>query len=673
MTLASDDDGSSPIPVVVLALLLVGGLVTFLAVAKNVMQRRQQEYNTCTININLTSNNNAVAANLIGGELPFPRASKLVLRLLMAMGFPPEDVIFGKFSDFRTRFFAKHLQEATVRNELCATQCSTNCSHDTLRPTAPALRAGLKTILAPFHEPSNHRTSTKPETTTIRSMGNSSQVMATNNGDQTISFQKVVFCNDDALQARLDMIEKAKSKIQILTWSLDGATAEVIARALIDKKNNHGNTIEIQIIVDRFNLHFLAEKSNLTKSCSPCFQTFRRLLQHGIHVKLIRTRWFENADCGDVPPELGKLRVKTKKPACGSCFSCTGTMRHAEEDLIIGSHRKLMLVDDELLLTGGRNLSDEYLKNDVPFRFEDVDVILRGRFKTTTSRLFQELWDQATDLSTDMLLEDPGMPAHCKFTIPKDSVTTSSTHTDCRSDTESLLSTFGSSDELSIPLAPDTNVSMLELDHSAGRVDGEDIVLASLIFLVDQARESVDLVFGYFQLFRPLEAAIERALARGVRVRLFTNSEKTCDIWFIYSTVFVHAMSRLLERGVEVYVPSSSANNNSSRQANDTKQQSSSCLHHKFALVDDHAVLLGSWNCLGVSVFYDAEYSVVLFSEFPPATEEAVVTAPFRRYLNDLLSKGCMERLEEAPCTSSLGFLVLFLSPESLRISARGY
>ena len=41
-------------------------------------------------------------------------------------------------------------------------------------------------------------------------------------------------------------------------------------------------------------------------------------------------------------------------------------------------------------------------------------------------------------------------------------------------------------------------VSIVQLDHKAGRVDGQDICLSTLIFLLERAEKAIDLVFGCF-------------------------------------------------------------------------------------------------------------------------------------------------------------------------------
>ena len=175
------------------------------------------------------------------------------------------------------------------------------------------------------------------------------------------------------------------------------------------------------------------------------------------------------------------------------------------------------------------------------------------------------------------------------------------------------------------------NVSLFQLDHKAGRIDGKDIILSTLLFIITTARSSIDIMFGYLQLFPVLKNALEHALARDVTVRVFTNNAETSDLFFM-NNIFSESFASLLQMGAKVYVPNKTNSTNL-------------CVHTKSVLVDSRVLLLGSWNCLSFSVFYEEEFSVLLMAD----EEESEVFMPVKRFNDSLVNTGNFSELVEAP------------------------
>ncbi len=57
------------------------------------------------------------------------------------------------------------------------------------------------------------------------------------------------------------------------------------------------------------------------------------------------------------------------------------------------NHRKLLIVDGEEVLTGGRNIGDEYFDLSPTFNFLDRDIWIRGKIAAEIRRTFDEYWD----------------------------------------------------------------------------------------------------------------------------------------------------------------------------------------------------------------------------------------------------------------------------------------
>ncbi len=64
-------------------------------------------------------------------------------------------------------------------------------------------------------------------------------------------------------------------------------------------------------------------------------------------------------------------------------------------------HNKTFTVDDKLVITGGRNIANEYFDYDHEFNFRDRDVLLLGKTTNAVTNSFENYWNH--ELSVDAL------------------------------------------------------------------------------------------------------------------------------------------------------------------------------------------------------------------------------------------------------------------------------
>lgn len=407
------------------------------------------------------------------------------------------------------------------------------------------------------------------------------------------------------------------------------------------------------------NLYFLSELHQIKKSsdANNTMMLLSKLIKGGVKVGMLDS-WHE---------------VDTKKP------------------YLIGTHRKIMLVDDKWLLTGGRNLEDGYTISEGQqdeHKFYDADVVLTGNFSDTTRLLFDELWAKSRPVdkvcqASSTKKTASSLAVVSGWVFPNDSdeqhqrrssffMTHRSSQVSAFDEAGAHSSTlsksmytvnssfFGRASTFAFHMeAIDDNssseVSLYQLDHKGGRTDGKDIILSTLLFLVATAKSRIDIMFGYLQLFPVLEEALKQALDRGVEVRVFTNSKDTCDLAFM-NNIFQQAFCSLLEMGAKVYVPSESSAKNL-------------CIHTKMLLVDSRALLVGSWNAIGVSVLYEEEFSTVLLGDEESATFQRV-----EMFYDELVEGGYFSQMLEPPPKFSYPFIVkMFMSKWGRRMFEKGF
>src|SRR6185503_18767245 len=115
-------------------------------------------------------------------------------------------------------------------------------------------------------------------------------------------------------------------------------------------------------------------------------------------------------------------------------------------------------------------------------------------------------------------------------------------------------------------------------DPVGGADAGAPKVGDELRALLDSARESVVVESPYLVPTRALRAGLRRALGRGVRIRILTNSLAATDnLW--PQAGYVGDKAQLVKSGVELW-----------------EYQGPECLHAKDAVIDGETVIVGSYN-----------------------------------------------------------------------------
>ncbi len=234
--------------------------------------------------------------------------------------------------------------------------------------------------------------------------------------------------------------------------------------------------------------------------------------------------------------------------------------------LNLRNHRKLLVVDGELAILGGRNIGDEYASDHFADsgRWLDSMIAVEGPAVPRLHRVFVEDWFHASD-------EDLAKPRY----FPEQQRV---------GDERVGIVASG-------PDAPNNNFSW------------------TLFQLLGAAETSIDISSPYVVPDVPTLTALQVAAARGVRVRILTNSA-------VVAQPILHRAQRshygaLLSVGVEIYESGNDYN------------------HAKMVIVDDARLLVGSPNLDVRSEQLNFELAIVTES----ATACEAAAALFRQRL----------------------------------------
>ncbi|MBL7669848.1 MAG: phosphatidylserine/phosphatidylglycerophosphate/cardiolipin synthase family protein [Bdellovibrionaceae bacterium] len=169
----------------------------------------------------------------------------------------------------------------------------------------------------------------------------------------------------------------------------------------------------------------------------------------------------------------------------------------------MGQHRKMITVDNEHLIAGGINFGDAYShKNSDPHvpRWRDTDVYLKGAAAIEGNNLFAKIWNEQ--------VHEQEKPSTWIMPEPTFQAPTSA-------------SAISKSDRSGFQF------KIIDNDPRTHR-EGSTIML-TVLSAIRAAKKQIDIENAYIILFPALKNEIQRALDRGVKIRILTNSSESVD------------------------------------------------------------------------------------------------------------------------------------------------
>ncbi|WP_390348319.1 phospholipase D family protein [Variovorax boronicumulans] len=308
-------------------------------------------------------------------------------------------------------------------------------------------------------------------------------------------------------------------------------------------------------------------------------------------------------------------------------------------------HNKLFLADNVMGVTGGRNLGDAYFGNAITGNFVDVDVLAAGPIVQDLSRSFDSYWNNERAYPVQSLvsreefqrirdrarrvdqeLSDEAAEARNQPKPPDGEPRPGAGPTaeqrarawdekplDLRSaafvwaPALMLADAPGKIPADSGPGAvrnPDLVVSRPELPSRsatalADLASSGDTVVEGLLHLIGQARTDLLIISPYFVPGPDMQQAFAAARARGVRIRVLTNSLASNDAPIAHVGYARHRKA-LLAAGVELYELRSEqadfGNVFGSSGGSGVSGESRAMLHSKVLVMDGRLLVVGSMN-----------------------------------------------------------------------------
>ena len=277
-------------------------------------------------------------------------------------------------------------------------------------------------------------------------------------------------------------------------------------------------------------------------------------------------------------------------------------------------HNKAFIADNQLAITGGRNIGDEYFSADHDLAFIDLDVLAAGAIVDSLSQSFDEYWNS-----------DAAMPASALPVAASDRRLQRTARFLQQFRARQIDSDYGHALTTADPVPALLRGEMpWHIAHADLIVDPPEkalsrnpslskLLLGQLAGLgVDPTRHAL-IVSPYFVPGATGMAYFDYWRSQGVQVDVLTNAYAASDVPVVHAG-YANYRIPLLEAGVKLYELKPVAEPIGGRLRNLGSGSSRASLHAKTFVFDDEYVFIGSFNFDPRSTLLNTEMGLVIHS-----------------------------------------------------------
>ena len=302
-------------------------------------------------------------------------------------------------------------------------------------------------------------------------------------------------------------------------------------------------------------------------------------------------------------------------------------------------HDKTFIVDGKLGITGGRNMADEYFDYDQAYNFRDRDALLLGEAVKKMQASFENFWNSELSAPVETLYDGFGL---MQKNVRVDDSEVQQVY--------KYLHEYAKPPENFAPqvrrviaetpaafpkIAQEIVWGKVEFIHDLPgknqnriRLDGGGMTTQALARLVEGARSTVVIQSPYLVLSDKANSLFRQIIARGVRVRINTNSLASTDNLQAFSG-YRNQRKKLLKMGLEIfeYKPDPAVQMKLMPRAALKDKPPVFALHAKSMVVDSEVVFIGTYNFDPRSENLNTEAGVVIHNKsLARAVEQSIET-----------------------------------------------
>ena len=198
-------------------------------------------------------------------------------------------------------------------------------------------------------------------------------------------------------------------------------------------------------------------------------------------------------------------------------------------------HNKTFTVDGKVVITGGRNIADEYFDYDHDYNFRDRDVLLLGKVTSDVQKTFNDFWDNPLSVPVTRLADEPqnNFNDSNKFEkLHQYACNPENFWPQVRDKIKNLPDAFKQIQQSGELVWLDSVSFVSDIpgknDGTKGLAGG-GVCTDALIKLVKEAKYSLEIQSPYLITSELSQGLFRDAVKRGVKIRILTNSLASTD------------------------------------------------------------------------------------------------------------------------------------------------
>lgn len=428
------------------------------------------------------------------------------------------------------------------------------------------------------------------------------------------------FCENVQRNDSISLTKELKGmqqKMDSLTgaYVLEDGSGSMVARAWLTQYAE--KTIDIQYFIFSMDNVGLIACDYLIKAAD-----------RGVKIRIIVDDIMVDADIEDILMfnSHKNISVKIYNPGVNLGKNILGKIKKFTTDFADANqrmHNKTFIVDGKVVITGGRNIADEYFDYDHEYNFRDRDILLIGKAAKQVNASFTDFWD--SDLSKNVTevveFDDTIVYADDRFNkLHEYACNPNNFWPQIRERIKNLPNTFNTIKKSGDLIWLDDVEFISDIP---GKNDGKNGMYGggastdALIELIQNANTSIEIQSPYLITTERSRNLFKNAVKRGVKVRILTNSLASTDNLEAFSG-YQQDREALLKTGVKIFEFRPDAAKRMTIMTGELqetlKEKPIFGLHAKSMVIDNETTVIGTFNLDPRSANLNTECIVILKS-----------------------------------------------------------
>ncbi|MGL6257914.1 phospholipase D family protein [Vibrio sp. WXL210] len=273
-------------------------------------------------------------------------------------------------------------------------------------------------------------------------------------------------------------------------------------------------------------------------------------------------------------------------------------------------HNKALIADSAFVITGGRNIGDEYFGADTSVDFGDFDLLMLGEAVADIALQFDIYWNSKPSTPIEFFIPNAPEPTQEQLASWERDLRETFSNTEYVKSLETLPLTQHIKDE-SLEFYWGKAEVLYDPPSKVYSPGGNNLMLHQLGAILAQTEQELLLISPYFVPTKQGTQAMIDAAQEGIDITIITNSLASNDVFAVHGW-YAKYRKPLLSGGVKIYevkVDPSFKKNSSWLGSSRTS------LHAKTFLIDRKGLFVGSFNFDPRSAYLNTEMGVLIESE----------------------------------------------------------